>query len=86
MSGTAGILLFSGAPLSWTTSGRTRGEGLRQHPNRRDRILAQGQDDGLLLMSLEGLYVTGRLGLRERAKGEWFSGNLEIRSHRIDEL
>jgi hypothetical protein len=39
-----------------------------------------------LLVSLEGLFVTGSLGLRERAKGEEFSGNPEIRGHRIDEL
>jgi len=37
-------------------------------------------------MSLEGLYVTGCLGLREGAKGEWFSGNVEIRNHLIEEL
>ena len=63
-----------------------RGEGLRQRLNRRDRVLAQGQDDGLLIMSLERLYVAGGLGLRERAKGEWFSGDPEIRNHPIDEL
>jgi hypothetical protein len=37
-------------------------------------------------MSLERLYVAGCLGLRERAKGERFSWNVEIGNHRIDEL
>jgi hypothetical protein len=32
------------------------------------------------------LYVAGGLGLRECAKGEGFSGNVEIRNHLIDEL
>ena len=91
MSGTAGILLLAGAsapgaPRSWTARRRARGEGLRQGLNRRDGVLAQGQDDGLLLMSVERLYVAGGLGLREGAKGERFSGNTEIGSHLIDEL
>ena len=67
-------------------SRRTRGEELRQRLNRRDGVLAQRQEDSLLLMSLERLYVAGGLGLRERAKGEGFSGNAEIGNHRIDEL
>ena len=91
MSGTAGILFLAGTPNfvvshSWTPSRRARREGLRQRLNRRNRILAQGQDDGLLIMSLQGLYVAGGLGLRECAKGERFSGDPEIRNHRIDEL
>jgi len=91
MSGTAGILLLAGTPApgvphSWTPSRRARREGLRQRLNRRDRVLPQGQDDGLLIVSLEGLYVSGCLGLREGAKGVRFSGNPEIGNHLIDEL
>jgi hypothetical protein len=91
MSGTEGILLLAGAPAPgaphcWTPNRRARREGLRQRLNRRDRVLAQGQDDGLLIMRLERLYVAGGLGLRERAKGERFSGDLKIRNHLIDEL
>ena len=91
MSGTAGILLLAGAPapgapLSWTPSRRARREGLRQGLNRRDWVFGQGQDDGLLIVSLERLYVADGLGLSVRAKGEWFSWNAEIRNHLIDEL
>ena len=63
-----------------------RREGLRQRLNRRDRVLAQGQDDGLLIVSFERLDVSGHLGLRERAKGKWLSGNAKIGNHLIDEL
>ena len=63
-----------------------RGEGIRECQNRRDGVLAQGQNDGLLFMSLERLYVASGLGLREGAKGERFSGNTEIGSHLIDKL
>ena len=73
-------------PQGWTPSRRARGEGLRQRLNSRDRVLAQGQDNGLLIMSLERLYVASGLGLRERAKGKRFSGDPEIRNHLIDEL
>src|SRR5688572_28672697 len=91
MSGTAGILLFAGAhapgaPCCTTTSWCAKGQSLRQRLHRRDRIFTQGQDDSRLIMSVESLYVTGGLGLRERAKCERFSGNPEIRSHRINEL
>jgi len=91
MSGTEGILFLAGAAApgashSWTPNRCARREGLRQRLNRRDRVLAQGQDDGLLIMRLERLYVAGGLGLRERAKGERFSGDPEIRNHLIDEL
>ena len=37
-------------------------------------------------MSVERLYITSGLRLRERAKGEGFSRNAEIGRHRIDEL
>ena len=91
ISGTAGILLLRGAPVPGASRGGAacqglRGEGLHQLLNRCDRVLAQGQGDGLLIMSLERLYVAGGLGLRERAKGEEFAGDPEIRNHLIDEL
>ena len=63
-----------------------RGESLRQRLYRRDWILAQGQENGLVTMSLERLYVAGGLGLRECAKGEWLSGDPKIWNHLIDEL
>ena len=37
-------------------------------------------------MRLERLYVASGLGLRERAKGEGFAGDPEIRNHPIHEL
>ena len=75
-----------GAPHSWAPRRRARRKGLRQRLNRRDRVLAQGQDNGLLIMSLERLYVANGLSLRERAKGKRFPGDPEIRNHLIDEL
>ena len=91
ISGERAILFLTGAaafgaPYGWTTSRRTRGQGLRQRLNRRDRVPAQGQDNSLLIMSLERLYVGGGLRMRERAKVEGFPRNVEFRNHLIDEL
>src|SRR5512141_1701672 len=70
MSVTADILLLagapaSGAPHSWTLNPSAWGQEFCQGLNRRDGILTQGQDDGLLFMSLERLDIAGGLGLRE---------------------
>ena len=91
MSGTEGILLLMdtpalSAPYRGTPNCGARREELCQCLNRRDRILAQGQDDPLLIVSFERLYIAGCLGLRERTKGKWFSWNAEIGNHLIDKL
>ena len=49
-------------------------------------VLAQKQEDGLLLMSLECLYVAGGLGLRKRAKVKGLPGMLRSGNHLIDEF
>ena len=91
MSGTENILLLASAPAlraphRGAPSCGARREELCQRLNRRDRILTQGQDDPLLIVSFERLYIAGCLGLRERAKAKWFSRNAEIGNHPIDEL
>lgn len=91
MSGTEDILLLAGTPALRAPNGGTpncgaRCEALCQRLNRRDRILTQWQDDPLLIVSFESLYIAGCLGLRECAKGKWFSWDAEIGNHLIDEL
>jgi len=86
--GRASYLLPVRLPLVRRQVGRRAGvrEGrLCQLMNRRDGILVQRREDGLLLISVQRLHVACCLGLRKNAKDEGFSGDGEIGTQLIDE-